>query len=166
MRRRIDLLDKPYHVIAFERSGEQRLEVEDADSKIATLIVDDSGEGEIRLGDRSARIQLAIKGETTYIRAFGRTFALRIVDPVEQASQESGDRSNAARAPMPGVVVEVKVAAGDRIVKGQPLMTIESMKILTVISASRDGKVARVNFEQGQTFDKNAALVTLSKEED
>ena len=166
MRRRIDLLDKPYHVIAFGRPGEQRLQVEDADSKSATLLVDDSGEGEIRLGDRSAHIQLAIKGETAYIRAFGRTFALRIVDPVEQASQESGDRSNAARAPMPGVVVEVKVAAGDRIVKGQPLMTIESMKILTVISASRDGTVARVNFEQGQTFDKNAALVTLSKEED
>ena len=80
MRRRIDLLDKPYHVIAFGRPGEQRLQVEDADSKSATLLVDDSGEGEIRLGDRSARIQLAIKGETAYIRAFGRTFALRIVD--------------------------------------------------------------------------------------
>jgi len=64
------------------------------------------------------------------------------------------------------VVVDVKVAAGDRVIKGQPLMAIESMKILTVISAPRDGNVARVHFEQGQTFEKNAVLVTLSKEED
>ena len=166
MRRRIDLLDKPYHVIAVGRSGEQRLQVEDADSRIAALTVDDSGEGEIRLGDQSAQIQIAVKGETTHIRAFGRTFTLRIVDPVEQAAQESGGRSNTARAPMPGVVVEVKVADGDRVIKGQPLMAIESMKILTVISAPRDGNVARVYFEQGQTFEKNAVLVTLSKEED
>ncbi len=166
MRRQIDLLNKPYEVMAFGRSGERQLQIEDADSKTAALIVDYSGEGEIRLGNQSARVHIAVKGETCHIQAFGRTFVLTIVDPVEQAAQESGGRRNTARAPMPGVVVEVKVAAGNRITKGQPLMTIESMKILTVISAPRDGEVLRVHFEPGQTFEKNAVLATLSKEED
>jgi biotin carboxyl carrier protein len=40
-------------------------------------------------------------------------------------------------------------------------MIIESMKILTVISAPRDGQVAGIHFEPGESFDKNAALVSL-----
>ena len=110
-------------------------------------------------------IQIAVKGETAYIKAFGRTFALEVVDPVEQASQESGD-SDTAKAPMPGMVVDTHVALGENVNKGQDLITIESMKILTVITAPRDGEVSRINFESGSTFDKNDVLVTLKEKED
>ena len=110
---------------------------------------------------------MAVKGETAYIRAFDRTFTLRIVDPVEQAAQEAGgSSSNTARAPMPGMVVEVQVAAGDQVTKGQPIITIESMKILTLITAPRGGEVSQVHFEPGDTFDKNAAQVTLTEKEE
>ncbi len=66
---------------------------------------------------------------------------------------------------MPGVVAEVNVAVGDPVAKGQPLATIESMKILTVITAPRSGKVARIHLDPGQSFEKNAVLVTLAREE-
>ena len=45
-------------------------------------------------------------------------------------------------------------------------MIIESMKILTVIKAPRDGVVAKIHFAPGQTFDRNDALVTLTEKED
>ncbi|MCP4722767.1 MAG: hypothetical protein GY860_25200, partial [Desulfobacteraceae bacterium] len=48
----------------------------------------------------------------------------------------------------------------------QPLITIECMKILTDITAPRDGEVATVNFEPGKTFDKNAVLVILKEKKD
>jgi len=166
MKRRIDLLDEHYTVTVFGQSGEWRLQVVDGEPQPAELAVGTEFQGTIQLGDQKADIQMAVKGETAYIRAFDRTFTLRIVDPVEQAAQEGGGSSNTARAPMPGTIVEVQVAAGEVVSKGQPMITIESMKILTVITATRDGEVSEVHFEPGDTFDKNAALVTLKEKEE
>ncbi len=163
MRRLIELLDKQYRVTVFNGPGTRRLQVEDHEPVIAGLSISDSGNQVIRFGDHTALLKMTVKGEWAFIRAFDRTFALRIIDPVEQAAQESGEgHGSTAKAPMPGTVVEVKVKDGDRVVKGQPMMIIESMKILTVISAPRDGVVAGIHFETGCTFDKNAVLVTLA----
>jgi 3-methylcrotonyl-CoA carboxylase alpha subunit len=46
------------------------------------------------------------------------------------------------------------------------MITIESMKILTVITAPRDGMVSDIHFKPGDTFDKSAVLVTLSEQEE
>ncbi len=166
MQRRIDLLDEHHTVTVFGQSYEQRLQVGDGEPHGVALTVDAEGHHVIRLGDRRADIQMAVKGETAYIRAFDRTFTLHIVDPVDQAAQEVGGGSNTARAPMPGMVVEINVAAGDPVTKGQPMITIESMKILTMIAAPRDGDVSQVHVESGDTFDKNAALVSLREKEE
>lgn len=166
MQRAIDLLDDHYQVKVFGRAGTYRVSVENDDAQPAVLTVDDAGAGEIRLGDQSAALHIAVRGETAYIRAFGRTFTLQIADPVEQAAQASGALTNSVRAPMPGVVVKIEAASGDRIAKGQPLMTIESMKMLTVITAHRDGEIARVHVAEGQTFEKSAVLVTFQSEKE
>jgi biotin carboxyl carrier protein len=166
MRRVIDLLDGHYQVTVSGGPGSYYVSVENGDPRSAALTVDDFGGGRIRWGDHSAGVQIVVRGETAYIRAFERTFSLRVVDPVEQAAQATGGLSNNARAPMPGLVVDVKVAAGDCVVKGQSMMTIESMKMLTVITAPRDGQVARVHFEPGQTFEKNAVLISLNREKE
>jgi len=161
MRRRIHLLEEQHDVTLYGRPGEWHIQVGDGAPLPADLAPGGAMETVSRLGDSSAPMRIAVKGETAYIRAFDRTFTLSVVDPVEQAAQETGGRANIARAPMPGVVVELKVAEGEQVAKGQPLMIIESMKILTVIAAPRDGEVARIHFEPGQSFDKNAELVTL-----
>jgi len=166
MKRRIDLLDEHHTVTVYGQPGQQRLQVADGEAQPAALTLGTECHGTIKLGDQQADIQLAVKGETAYIRAFERTFTLRIVDPVEQAAQEAGGGSNTARAPMPGTVVEVQVAVGETVSKGQPMVTIESMKILMVITATRDGEVSQVHFAPGNTFDKNAALVTLKEKEE
>jgi biotin carboxyl carrier protein len=166
MRCRIHLMGHHHEVTLLGRPEAWRLQFENEEPRPASLSLVGSGESLIRLGDHSARIQLRVKGEMAYIRAFGRTFTLCVVDPVEQAAQETGGRANTARAPMPGVVVEIKVAVGDRVIKAQPLIVIESMKILTVIAAPRDGEVARIHFEPGQSFDKNAPLITLDEKEE
>ncbi|NKY39754.1 acetyl-CoA carboxylase biotin carboxyl carrier protein subunit, partial [Cellulomonas septica] len=52
-----------------------------------------------------------------------------------------GPSAPEVRAPMPGVVVAVDVATGDEVVAGQPLLTIEAMKMEHRLAAPRDGVV-------------------------
>lgn len=163
MQRQIDLLNKHYNVTVTGCDDNQKLQIENGEPQSASLILSKNGDRIIKLGDQCVSVKMAVKGETAYIHAFGRTFTLHIIDPVEQASQEAGGKSNSARAPMPGIVVDIDVVGGDEVIKGQPMMTIESMKILTVITAPRDGEVSQIHFEPGDTFDKNAALITLTE---
>ena len=166
MQRQIDLLDKQYTTTVSGPIGDHCLKVGDGMSQPACLTLGHNFHGTVQLGDQTAELQIVVKGETAYICAFDQTFALSVIDPVEQASREAGGRRDTACAPMPGIVVEVHVAPGDKVVKGQSLVTIESMKILTIITAPRDGEVLTVNFDPGMTFDKNTVLVTLTKKEE
>jgi len=166
MQRQINLLGKDYTVTIVGGPEERKLKVEAGGFQSVALNSMNYGQGIVVLGDQSIPVKMAVKGETVYIRAFDRTFVLQIVNPVEQAAQESGGPVNTARAPMPGTVVTVDVTAGAWVTKGQSMMTIESMKILTVITAHRDGEVVQVHFKPGETFGKNAALITLLKKEE
>ena len=166
MQRRIDLMDKSYTVTALDRRGTQMIQVNDALPETASVKKIKDFLHTVDLGSREACVHLAVKGETAFIKAFGRTFSLRVVDPVEQAHGAAGKGDESAAAPMPGTVVTVHVAMGEAVTRGQELVTIESMKILTVITAPRDGLVDRINFEPGMTFDKNDILVSLENRED
>jgi acetyl/propionyl-CoA carboxylase alpha subunit len=57
-------------------------------------------------------------------------------------------------APMPGLVVEVKVAKGDSVTKGQPLLVIEAMKMENIIKAQGDGTVKEIYVEAGRSVEK------------
>ena len=56
-------------------------------------------------------------------------------------------------APMPGMVVNVAVKAGDKVAQGQKLLTMEAMKMETTIYAERDGQVAEVLVAPGSQVD-------------
>lgn len=162
MHRRIELLGEYDDVTVYRRFSKHLVQINDDKPQPAVLAVTESGDHIIQLGELSIRVNIKVKGEMAYIRAFGQTFELRIVNPVEQASLVVIGGSNKARAPMPGVVVDIHVAEGEQILKGQSMMTIESMKILTAIQAPMNGTVGKIHFAPGQPFEKGAILVTLS----
>ena len=162
MHGRIELLGTYHDVAVYGRVPDQVVQIDETLPLAAVLVHMDSGECEIQLGRQRTRARMHIKGETAYIRAFRQAFKLKVVHPVEQARSETGTSSRKARAPMPGVVVDILVAEGNSIVKGQVMMTIESMKILTAIRAPSEAKVEKIHFSAGQPFDKGAVLVTLS----
>ena len=165
MQGRIEFLGKYYDVTVYGRFPHQQVQIGDAAPQVAVLDAHGSGRHEIKLGPQHAGLRMVIKGEKAYIRAFDRTFTLTVVNPVEQAGMGTGGSSRRAMAPMPGVVVEIHVAEGEPIAKGKPMMTIESMKILTAIPAPSNGKIEQIHFTPGQPFEKGAALVTLCPEE-
>ena len=163
MHGRIEMLGDHYDVTVSGNAPDQRIQIGQSQPQAAFLDVTASGDCTVHLGQNQARIRLHIKGETAFIRAFERTLVLKVVNPVEQARLSTSAMSPEARAPMPGVVVDVHVAEGERIVKGQLMMTIESMKILTAILAPSEGHVERIHFSANEPFEKGAVLVTLGR---
>ena len=79
------------------------------------------------------------------------------------AAGAAGD--GAILSPMPGKVIAVEVAAGDRVSKGQKLLTLEAMKMEHSLTAPFDGVVAELNAAAGAQVQVEALLVKIEKEE-
>ena len=62
---------------------------------------------------------------------------------------------------MPGMVVLVAVQAGEKVAKGQKLMTLEAMKMETTIAAEADGMVATIHVGTGGQVEAGDLLITL-----
>ncbi len=68
-------------------------------------------------------------------------------------------------SPMPGKVIAVDVAAGDKVTKGQKLLTLEAMKMEHSLTAPFDGVVAELNASAGAQVQVEALLARIEKEE-
>ncbi|WP_298575735.1 acetyl/propionyl/methylcrotonyl-CoA carboxylase subunit alpha [uncultured Luteimonas sp.] len=77
----------------------------------------------------------------------------------EAGAQEGGD--DRLRAPMPGRVVALRVAAGDRVEAGQELAVLEAMKMELALKAPRAGVVAELRAAAGEFVEADSVLVVL-----
>ena len=65
-------------------------------------------------------------------------------------------------SPMPGTILDVKVAAGQAVKKGDVLMILEAMKMENEIVAAQDGTVSAVNVTKGATVESGSVLCTIA----
>ncbi|MCC6165323.1 MAG: hypothetical protein IT182_18415 [Acidobacteria bacterium] len=77
------------------------------------------------------------------------------------ASAVAGNGPLRVTAPMPGKVVRVPVAAGDRVEARQPVVGIEAMKMENALSAGRAGVVRDVLVQEGQSVEAGRPLVVV-----
>jgi biotin carboxyl carrier protein len=65
------------------------------------------------------------------------------------------------RAPMPGLVRSMKVAAGDAVERTTTVLVLEAMKMENNILAGVKGRISRVMAAEGSSVEKNAALLEI-----
>jgi len=154
------------HAIWLSRSPEgYRLALAEGESAPVSLAQTRRGEGHLTVDGSSEPIAYVVEGDTVHIHLRGRSYAVRYVDPlVALAVEADAAGHHIARASMPGVVVSVKAVVGERVVAGTVVAVIESMKLETAIRAAQDGIVEKIHVRAGESFDRDMALVTLSRE--
>ena len=64
-------------------------------------------------------------------------------------------------APMPGTILDIKVAVGDTVKSGQAICVLEAMKMENDVNAPCDGKVLSVNTTKGSAVETGAVLAVI-----
>jgi len=119
----------------------------------------DAGSGDLRTGlcsdmERDGTIIVTEAGQSWF---FSRT------PPVKAGGAAASD--GAILAPMPGRIIAVAVAKGERVAKGQKLVTLEAMKMEHSLVAPFDGVVAELAASEGGQVSEGTLLVLVEREE-
>jgi biotin carboxyl carrier protein len=69
--------------------------------------------------------------------------------------------SNNIKAPMPGKIVDVFLAEGDLVNAGEPVLSLEAMKMQNEINANCNGVIKKIKVQQGQNVMKDELLVEI-----
>ncbi|MBO5025847.1 MAG: biotin/lipoyl-binding protein [Bacteroidaceae bacterium] len=86
---------------------------------------------------------------------------VKTIEPPKAAQEAVAAGVVGVRAPLPGTIVDIKVAVGAEVKKGQTLVVLEAMKMENNIDAECDGKVTSVKVNKGDTVMEGAVLVTI-----
>ena len=79
--------------------------------------------------------------------------------PAPKAAPAAGGAG--IKAPLPGVILDIKVKVGDAVSKGQTVAVLEAMKMENNINADREGTVVSINVEKGQSIAEGTDIITL-----
>ena len=113
----------------------------------------------LHINKETKEVTLAIKGQK-------RT--LKITEPIDEVLSSMGlkdaltPKITQVKAPMPGLVLEVKVASKDSVKKGDTLLILEAMKMENAIKSPCDAIIDTVHISVGQAVDKNHILVQFA----
>ncbi len=77
-------------------------------------------------------------------------------------SDVASNKINELKAPMPGLIVAIRVEAGQSVQKGDPLMVLEAMKMENILKAPGDGIVGSIKVSLRDNVNKGQVLIQFS----
>mgnify|MGYP001163421880 FL=1 len=82
---------------------------------------------------------------------------------LEKLGMDDGSKTkvNQIFAPMPGLVLEVKLSEGDVVAEGEIAIILEAMKMENIIKSPINGIVKKVHVKKGQTIEKNTLIISF-----
>ena len=133
------------------------------------------------LNENSTIAHVVVNGTAYEVEIAGAKTTTSIKPQVASASKEANSakitpagaapspRINAAapvagaaiKCPLPGTVLSVKVAVGDKVAQGQTLVVLEAMKMENNIDADRAGVVKQILVQQGATVMEGDNLIVI-----
>jgi biotin carboxyl carrier protein len=120
------------------------------------------------LDNRSISAVVDERGDDWEVLIMGELYSVKVQDERSfRLAQRGGlgigvDGEAVVKSPMPGIIVAVPVAEGDKVSLGDKVIILESMKMENELRAPCDGVITHVNVSAGASVEKDQALVTIS----
>jgi len=161
--------DKSYKMkIEQAAGGDYRVLIDDDEYQVDARRVGGGAILSLLVEGRSYEIHVAGSKGDYHVALVGSAFEVKLED--ELASRVASDGAGRAAdvrsivAPMPGLIVEMKVKEGDRVESGQAVAIVEAMKMQNELSAPGPGTVSEVHVKKGDAVASGQPLITLTPE--
>ena len=112
-------------------------------------------------------VKADIKEKSFTISINGNKYQLAVKDKFDELLKSLGlddmasKKINEIKAPMPGMVIEIKVNEGDTVKKGDAILVLEAMKMENNIKSPTDGIVKKIHVKKGMAVEKNQVLINF-----
>jgi acetyl/propionyl-CoA carboxylase alpha subunit len=129
-----------------------------AESTIRLFLGGQPVDAPLDIGDIEADV--LISDDEVVVFEAGEAFVFTARPPFRSLDEAAGGDGQ-IRSPMPGKLVAVTVAVGDAVTRGQPLVTLEAMKMEHALTAPFDGEVEAISVSVGDQVSEGVVLVRL-----
>lgn len=131
--------------------------VEISDGYLHIIINQKSYRAEVVKRDEAAKsFSLKINGKIYYVELRDK-FDL-LLEKMGITNAAAG-KVNSIKAPMPGLIIDLRVKENDAVKAGDPLLILEAMKMENIIKAPGEGIVRSLKVKKGDNVEKNQVLI-------
>lgn len=102
------------------------------------------------------------------VKVNSNSYSVNISNELDQLITEMGfsigiaKKPNDIKAPMPGLILDIKVKEGQEVKEGDSLLILEAMKMENTISAPKDGIIKMISIKNGDTVEKGALMIEMA----
>jgi len=112
----------------------------------------------VKIRKTTSGFAMNTRGAKFEVRTIPQSIAMHAAHMIEKIPP---DLSKYLLCPMPGLLVALHVAEGDKVEEGQPLAVVEAMKMENILRAEKNGVVKSVSAAQGESLAVDAVILEL-----
>jgi biotin carboxyl carrier protein len=114
---------------------------------------------------RAEIIKTDTAAKTVSVKINGNHYTVALKDKFDLLLEKMGltntsaAKVNTIKAPMPGLIIDLKIKAGDTVKAGEPLLILEAMKMENILKSPGEGIVKNVKIKKGDSVEKGQVLI-------
>ena len=116
-------------------------------------------------GYRAEIVKTDLATKSIIFKINGRNYSVELKDKFDLLLEKMGmnqttsNKVNSIKAPMPGLIIDLKIKAGDLVNPGDPLLVLEAMKMENILKSPGEGVIKNVKVKKGDNVEKGQVLI-------